>query len=311
MPDLVKELLKNGHEFNAFQLLVMLEEYYGINAHEHGLWSKLIRLSANPEIAFPCSDVNSVDKNDDRLNIVLSFLGLMGISSPLPQYFTEYGAAHSHEKSALADFLKIFDNRLYVLFFQAWKKCYPFPLPKNDISLFLKSQNSISVESKLEQKDLPYCFGLMAGVPGNINSIIEIIGEHCDGVKVSVEQWSSQWVSVDCLRGLGVGLVLSDNLILGERMMDRSGKFSVTLELNHSHSIRSYNSESGYITGVFKMIRAYLPQYLEYEVKVKFTSKNMINTILGADNASLGIDCICGEPKENDKECWIVIPGIN
>ncbi len=311
MSGLVEKLLKRGYEFNAFQLLIMLEEYYGIDAADHGSWSKLIRLSSNREITFPCSDVDNVQKDHECLNIEFSFLGLMGISSPLPHYFTEYGAIHSHEKSALADFLNIFENRLYVLFFQAWKKCYPFPLPKNDISLFVKSKKPECVESNQEENDLPCSFGLMAGVPGNVNSLIEMISGYCDGVEVSVEQWSSQWVNVDCLRMLGVDLVLSDNLILGERIIDRSGKLSVTLELKHSHSFRSYNKGSKFICGVFKIIRAYLPQYLQCDVKVKFTSENMISMILGADNASLGIDSICGEPKVNNETYLIVIPGKN
>jgi type VI secretion system protein ImpH len=311
MSDLVKELVNRGKEFDAFQLLVMLEEYYDINADDYGLWSRFIRLSANPEIAFPCSDVENVMVNKNGLDIVLSFLGLMGVSSPLPHYFTEYGAIHSHEKSALADFLNIFDNRLYVLFFQAWKKCYSFPLPKNDISLFLKGQDPISVETKMEQRDLPYDSGLLAGVPGSVNCLIEMISDCCDGAKVSVEQWSSRWVNVGCLRMLGVDMVLADNLILGERIMDRSGKFSVILELDRFHSIRSFNSRSALLTDVFKTIRDCIPQYLEYDVKVKFTSKNMNAVILGANDASLGIDSICGGPEGNDEEYWLVIPGKN
>jgi predicted component of type VI protein secretion system len=102
-------------------------------------------------------------------------------------------------------------------------------------------------------------------------------------------------------------MVLSDNIVLGERIIDRSGKFSVILELDHSHSIRSYNSGSGFISGVFKIINSYLPQYLEYDVKVKYTTENMISVNLGTDNASLGIDSICGEPGGNGEEYWLVI----
>ncbi|NLL14442.1 MAG: type VI secretion system baseplate subunit TssG [Fibrobacter sp.] len=311
MPDLITDLQKRGCEFDAFQILVMLEEYFCINAEDHDSWNRLIRLSANPEIAFPCSDVENVTIDHDRLSVVLSFLGLVGISSPLPNYFTEYGATHSHQKSALTDFLNIFDNRLYALFFQAWKKCYPFSLSKNDISLFLKRQNPIYVESKMEEQNLPYCYGLTVGEHGNINCLIEMISDYCEGVKVSVEQWCSQWVKVDCLGVLGVDLVLSDNIVLGERITDRSGKFSVILELDRSHSIQSYNSGSGFIDGVSKIIGANLPQYLEYDVKVKFTSENMCTVKLGADNASLGIDSICGEHEVNNEVYWIVIPGKN
>jgi len=42
MSDLVVELIKRGYEFDAFQLLASLEEYYGINAEDYGSWSRLI-----------------------------------------------------------------------------------------------------------------------------------------------------------------------------------------------------------------------------------------------------------------------------
>jgi predicted component of type VI protein secretion system len=126
MSDLVKELVNRGKEFDAFQLLVMLEEYYDINADDYGLWSRFIRLSANPEIAFPCSDVENVMVNKNGLDIVLSFLGLMGVSSPLPHYFTEYGAIHSHEKSALADFLKFLTTDFTFYFFRPGKSAIRF-----------------------------------------------------------------------------------------------------------------------------------------------------------------------------------------
>jgi type VI secretion system protein ImpH len=311
MSDLVVELIKRGYEFDAFQLLASLEEYYGINAEDYGSWSRLIRLSANQEIAFSCSDIEKVVEDKGGLNIVFSFLGLLGISSPLPHYFTEYGAIHSQEKCALSDFLSIFDNRLYTLFFLAWKKCYPFPLPKNDICMFLKCQYPVSVELKTEEVDLPYCFGLMAGVAGNIYCLIEMISDYCDGVKVYIEQWSSQWVNLDCLTKLGADMVLSDNIVLGDRIIDCSGKFTVILELDRLHSIRAYNSESGFISSIFKIIEAYIPQYLKYEIKVKFTSENLIAIILGSDNALLGIDSICGESRVKDEEYWIVFPGKN
>lgn len=308
MSDLVKELIKRGHEFDAFQILAVLEEYYDINAAEYSSWSRRIRLSANQEIAFPCSDIEKVVEEQDGLNIVFSFLGLMGISSPLPNYFTEYGALHTHEKNALSDFLSIFDNRLYTLFFQAWKKCYPCPLPKNDLYRLLKYKHPVSTESKPEEMD-SYCSGLMAGVTGNINSLIEMISDYCDGVKVSIEQWSLKWENLECLSKLGIDMVLSDNLVLGDRIIDCSGKFTVTLELDHLHSIKTYDCESGFISGVYKIIEAYIPQYLEYEIKVKFTSQNLIAVILGADNALLGIESILGVPKVNDEEYWIVFPG--
>ena len=49
-------------------------------------------------------------------------MGLVGVSSPLPIYFSEYVARHEENGRPLIDFLNIFNHRCYVLFYLAWKK---------------------------------------------------------------------------------------------------------------------------------------------------------------------------------------------
>ena len=57
MPDLITDLQKRGCEFDAFQILVMLEEYFVLMQRIMIHGTGLSDYQANPEIAFPCSDV--------------------------------------------------------------------------------------------------------------------------------------------------------------------------------------------------------------------------------------------------------------
>lgn len=315
MSELLKELFNRGHEFNVFQALVLLEEYYkNANTDGYGLWEKAICFSSDPQIAFPGSDIVRVYGDDSRINILVSFLGLMGISSPLPNYFIEYGAMHGDERCALIDLIKIFENRFYYLFFKIWKKCYPFSIPENDIFRFINTQSSIYAEEEsgeptFKVNELTFCSSILSGTSANINSLIDIISDCCEGVKVDIEQWNPQWVNMDNSRMLGVDLILSENAILGERILDCSGKFTVVLELNSSHSIKSFNAGTTIISSIFKVLQVYLPQFPDYDVKVKFTSENMDSVILGSGNAALGIDSICGILQGDHTEYCLIIPG--
>lgn len=314
MSELLKELFDRGHEFNVFQALVLMEEYYkNSDTDGYGLWEKTIRFSADPQTAFPGSDIALVYGDNNRINILVTFLGLMGISSPLPNYFIEYGAMHGDEQCALMDLIRIFENRFYYLFFQVWKKYYPFSIPENDINRFINTLSSIytgaeSGEPVLEVNELSLCFSMLSGASANINSLIDMVSDCCEGVKVDIEQWNPQWVNVDNSTMLGIDLILSANAILGERVLDRSGKFTVVLELNTSHSIKSFIGSTA-ISGIYRILEVYLPQFPDYDVKIKFSSANMDSVILGTDNTVLGIDSICGIIQGDHTEYFLIFPG--
>jgi type VI secretion system protein ImpH len=54
------------------------------------------------------------------LRMSLTFMGLYGVSSPLPSYFTDPITLRKVEYFELKKFLDIFTHRMYSLFFRAW-----------------------------------------------------------------------------------------------------------------------------------------------------------------------------------------------
>ena len=87
--DIKQVVLKEGHSFNFFQAVYLLEKLLcQEHAIESGDFLERIRFITNNSMAFPASDIVRVEQRskDQIITMYLSFMGLYGISSPLPSY---------------------------------------------------------------------------------------------------------------------------------------------------------------------------------------------------------------------------------
>lgn len=84
-----------------------------------------LRLIPNPSLKCPRSDIETchVKKNYDCL--VLNFMGLFGVSAPLPESFVSSIHLHDDDPSAWKGLLELFSHRLYQLYYDAWKSKRP------------------------------------------------------------------------------------------------------------------------------------------------------------------------------------------
>lgn len=71
--------------------------------------------------------IGEARENDAPLRFEATFMGLYGVSSPLPSYFIDPITLRKVEYFQLKKFLDIFGHRIYSLFYRAWKK-YRHPL---------------------------------------------------------------------------------------------------------------------------------------------------------------------------------------
>jgi len=85
-----------------------------------------LRFRPHEQYVFPPRDIRSFEDKDGTMTFVLNFMGLYGIDSPLPRCYHEQVALQQNLHGAgnvpLQNFLDMFNNRLYWLYYQAWKK---------------------------------------------------------------------------------------------------------------------------------------------------------------------------------------------
>jgi type VI secretion system protein ImpH len=113
-------LLQNGHRYSFLQVYRLLR----LIARKEGIELKEIKTRPNTSLAFPESDVFSVRERDGGgYQLTVNFLGLYGVSSPLPTFYTENLLdEQQYGFDAPREFLDVVSQTIYPLFFQAWLK---------------------------------------------------------------------------------------------------------------------------------------------------------------------------------------------
>jgi type VI secretion system protein ImpH len=312
---LIAWLQERCTQVDFFQALSLLEEYFAgpptdeLDADEHH-----IRLGAALGIGFPAADVAAIHYVPGKgIRMLMSFMGLVGVSSPLPHYFTEHALHYTHESEALTDFLNIFDHRIYTLFYQAWRKYRLVTqscLVTSNVLLgrisCLSGRLPDAAEGLPAQLQMRYA-GLFAAGSRNANGLEVMLADALDGVKVTVQQWVPRWAPVDSIKQLGQSICLGDNALLGERLFDRSGKIKIFIELTKTQPIYQYLAGSANIQLVCQLVNAYCTLPFEYDIEVRFPPQALVQICLGKETAGLGVNGCCGKAHASDKSYVITI----
>ncbi|HLP40824.1 MAG TPA: type VI secretion system baseplate subunit TssG, partial [Fibrobacteria bacterium] len=168
--DLKRFFLEEGAHLNFFQASWLLERLYprmGRSGTGNDLRTEAIRYETLNTLGFPASDVaailpplslqgqaeaNSSGKDAPPLDLatlppmekllevgrgplrmVVTFMGLYGVSSPLPSYFVDPITLRKVEYFELKKFLDIFSHRIYSLYYRGWKKYRHFAQFRPDL----------------------------------------------------------------------------------------------------------------------------------------------------------------------------------
>jgi type VI secretion system protein ImpH len=122
--DLTRRLLDRSDRysfFQAYRLLRLLAKREGVADHE------AIRVRPNLSLGFPQNDLESIEEHgNQRYRITANFLGLYGVDSPLPTFYTEDLLNEQADGYGVKrEFLDIFAQSIYPMLFKAWLKARP------------------------------------------------------------------------------------------------------------------------------------------------------------------------------------------
>lgn len=122
--DLTHRLLKRGDRysfFQAYRLLRLLAKHEGVADQD------AIHVRPNLSLGFPQTDIESIEEQGhQRYRVTANFLGLYGVDSPLPTFYTEDLLNEQADGfSVNREFLDIFAQSIYPMLFEAWIKARP------------------------------------------------------------------------------------------------------------------------------------------------------------------------------------------
>jgi len=281
--DLNRFFLAEGPELNFFQAVHLLERMFperGKLGTGDDLGSEPLRFETFNSLGFPAGEVAALlpplsfraqaELMEDRrrseepppppeslpplrempalgdgpLRMSLTFMGLYGVSSPLPSYFTDPITLRKIEYFELKKFLDIFTHRMYSLFYRAWKKYrhgtqfdparpdeYTLRLlaltgqwPRRDKRATVEGQSS-----DFNLRRIPYARFLGNRVR-SAKGLQQLLRGYFGFERVRVRQFEPNWMEIPAKTRLGEGMVtLGRSTRLGDRMQDRLSRFTVEI----------------------------------------------------------------------------------
>jgi type VI secretion system protein ImpH len=267
---LAARLFREGFGFNFFHAVRLLERLSPGRAevgHTGPPAAEVVRFRAHLSLSFPPSQIYQLTPPAGRgaaPEMVVSFLGLTGPSGILPRHYTELllrlgREGKGPERTALRDWLDLFNHRLTSLFYRAWCK-YRLPVAyeraewdRDEPDLFTRALLSFPglgmtplrrrlrvshwesgaegprerVLARVDDLTLVYYSGLLTQRPRSASALEGMLRDYF-GLPAEVKQFHGQWLQLDrgnqsCLAA-GGNCVLGESLVAGERVWDVQGK---------------------------------------------------------------------------------------
>jgi len=335
LPPIVERLFQEGYRFSFFQAVYILESVYrdfALPGEEGPLSQEIIRFRARARLSFPATSVHSVERIKDRdlqtvagrpetVQMILSFLGLYGVNSPLPSYFSEFIVSAGKEDSqedaagALRKFLDIIDHRIYSFFYRSWKKYRYYlqfePGAQDSVSQYVQSFFGLGTPALQDPAGIggnqlmPYA-GILGQQTRCAASLQRMISDYFHGVAVKIREFIPRWVDFpeECQPQLGtehagIKTRLDENVTIGERVRDFNSKFLIILGPLGTEMFQQFLPGRSYFQEVYRLVRFYVSDRLLFDLQLLIRREETTPLQLGSESEMLGWNSWLDEPDEN------------
>jgi type VI secretion system protein ImpH len=218
--DLNENITENYYRFDVLQLLDILREDFS---------NKRVFFETDPSLAFPPSDISSININDPKLaKVRLPMMNLLGITTPLPIGLTDYATRDRSGSGSLHAFLSIMQNRIHHLWIDVLRKYKIWRDAGNPAMKIFEKLAARSLED-FEVYDLFWlsAFSCKTRSSDGLKRIIQSIWKD---IPVRIEENIGRWTTVENRRPLSHGMRLGGcAIVVGSKVFDRTAKFRISL----------------------------------------------------------------------------------
>ncbi|MCP4178915.1 MAG: type VI secretion system baseplate subunit TssG [bacterium] len=236
----------NSYDF--FQVVRILETLFDDNplvgSSSHPV-NDFIKFKQNPGLKYYTSDINRCrfGKNDDAIEIVTNFVGLLGSNGIMPFVFTEEVLNQIRKKNlSLLDFLNIFHHRLISFLYKAWAinvQIVSYEKGKYDhfskylYSLIGNNYDLVKAKSFLHHDFKLYFASYLIHSDRSFESINSIIKEYFK-VDCRIEEFQDNWIDIPddsrlSIVANGATGILGRDTYLGDEVWNCTSKFKICL----------------------------------------------------------------------------------
>jgi type VI secretion system protein ImpH len=256
--------------------------------------------------------------------MILAFMGLYGVASPLPNYISELIATQEEETLPLQAFLDIFNHRFYSLFYRSWKK-YRYYLQfesegKDRFSQYMLSLLGLGTRVLSDKIGVPPTRLIAySGIIGHrvhcAEGLRRLISDYFGGIEVNILEFMPRWVAIPEQISLGIrnsefrSARLGENVVIGKKILDCSSKFRVALGPLSLKEYLRFLPDGVDTQALYRLIRFYATEQLDFDVELRLKTKEVPPLQLGSELAQLGRTIWLGEP-QGDVVSVVVAPKL-
>ena len=295
-----QELLDEPYRFEFFQAVRLLEKIFPTRqpvGRETTIKQEVVRFRSRIALEFPASEIHEFIESTDeffdeqKLEMFVNFMGMLGISGVLPTHYTELAVERSrYRDTAMWSFLDIFTHRSVSMFFRAWEK-YRFPVGyergKNDFTDFLfdfvgLGTNGLRGRMTLEDEALLPYSGLIAQKPHSASALENILGDYFM-ISAKIKQFFGQWLDLDeeSITKLGeANSLLGVNAIIGTRVWEQQSKFRVVLGAMSFNEFQAFLPNGTAHQPLKSIIRFMVGLEFDFDVQLILKAKEVPSCIL-------------------------------
>jgi type VI secretion system protein ImpH len=308
-PDITSDLVGQPEKYSFYQVVRLLRLLSGFmeRGSNASFFEKMLRVRPQLSFGFPGCDIYSLKEvageESPQYRIEATFLGLYGVSSPLPNHYTEDLFAEVwSDRSVTRDFLDVLNEPFYRHLFYAWSKVHwgvKVAEELDDASterLFcVLGLGSAELRRALAAvPELLRYVGLFCQYPRSALGLRTLLSDAIRWPRVSVTPCVKRRVEITDDMRCYVGLrnaTIGEDCYLGVEMDDRMGKIRITADALDATRFNNLQPESSLFEKVETLTRLYLIEPLEVEFELVLRSKEVKTVVLGAPMwSSLGRD---------------------
>ena len=312
--DIKEELIKNGKRFSFIQAerllhYIIRKDHQGFgqdNRQDDRNIGRSIKVRPKLSLDFPNTDIDSIEEisgENPLYLLTVTFLGLYGVSSPLPTFYTEDLMDEvSEDVTVTRDFIDIINAPFYRLFYRCWSKYRQFvkiideqePEYLERLYCFLGlGIEEHRQEIKNAQALIPY-IGLFTQFPRSAQGLNRLLSDALKVDRMEIDQCIHRMAPIpeDQRLFLGVsGAELGLNSYLGQEIDDRMGSFRIRIGPVDADTFHDFLPNTDKFDTMAQLIRLYMDKPLIWENEMILSANEVKTVRLGEQRwSNLGWD---------------------
>jgi len=283
-----------------------------------------VRFRPALDLGFPNSDVSQIQPRTDATGYTVegNFLGLYGISSPLPAYFTE-NLLHADDPTIERGFLDIFHHRLYSLFHRCWERMHielgyradgSDDFSRRAMGLAGLRHEDLSGERHTSPGRLMNLAGSLSGQTRSVVQVESAIKAWFPDVPIVVESCVGTWVEVppDQQNRLGMGnCSLGTDCSLSNQVFDRASTFGLTIGPVPLDTYLRFLPSGDFMAELREVIELLNVDSLDYRVDLLLQPDDLpqlkLEGLFSTDQTRLGWSTWIGDPPKQPEPVSFII----